>query len=406
MLHDPARHAPLRPDAPPWRPDLARAEIATIVDDLLRQRGPDGRWTLHPRDDEGDTPAGGFQNLYLGDAGVVWALHWLQRRGLAAMPFDPAAALADAHARFLADPGPSGPVPSLLMGEAGLLLARWAVDHDAATADRLHEVVRANIANPTNEMLWAAPGTMLAAWHLARATGEARWSALFADNVEQLWRTWQPDAASGLFLWTQDMYGKVARYYGAGHGQAGNLHPLLKGADGLDDDRREALWARAEALVGALALHDGDAANWPPGDWTPRPGTPRCLMQWCHGAPGFVTALVDFPVGRSAAMEALLRAAGEAVWRAGPLAKGAGVCHGTAGNAQAFLVLHRRTGEAMWLDRARAFAMHAVGQVAAQREATGRGWPSLWTGDAGVALTLAQCLDGTPAGLPLLDFID
>jgi hypothetical protein len=32
---------------------------------------------------------------------------------------------------------------------------------------------------------------------------------------------------------------------------------------------------------------------------------------------------------------------GELTWRAGPLRKGAGLCHGTAGNGFAFLRLHR-----------------------------------------------------------------
>jgi hypothetical protein len=33
------------------------------------------------------------------------------------------------------------------------------------------------------------------------------------------------------------------------------------------------------------------------------------------------------------------RAGGELTWRAGPLAKGANLCHGTAGNGYAFLAL-------------------------------------------------------------------
>ena len=39
----------------------------------------------------------------------------------------------------------------------------------------------------------------------------------------------------------------------------------------------------------------------------------------------------------------------------------------TGGNGYAFLKLHRRFGEPLWLDRARAFAMHGIGQVQAAR---------------------------------------
>ena len=89
----------------------------------------------------------------------------------------------------------------------------------------------------------------------------------------------------------------------------------------------------------------------------------------------------------------LALAGGELTWRAGPLAKGSSLCHGTAGNAYAFLVLHRRTGDELWLDRARAFAMHAIGQV--ERSArVGRGRYSLFTGDIGVALFLRHLVDG------------
>jgi hypothetical protein len=87
-------------------------------------------------------------------------------------------------------------------------------------------------------------------------------------------------------------------------------------------------------------------------------------------------------------------AGGELTWRAGPLAKGSGLCHGTAGNAYAFLVLHRRTGDGLWLDRARAFGMHVIGKVEQARAAVGRGRYSLFTGDIGVALFLRHLLDG------------
>lgn len=77
-----------------------------------------------------------------------------------------------------------------------------------------------------------------------------------------------------------------------------------------------------------------------------------------------------------------------------PRATGWGLCHGTVGNGYAFLELHRRTGEAVWLDRARAFATHAIDQVEAARAELGRGRYSLFTGDPGVALYLRDCLAG------------
>jgi hypothetical protein len=129
------------------------------------------------------------------------------------------------------------------------------------------------------------------------------------------------------------------------------------------------------------------------------------LMQWCHGAPGVVTGLADFPLQRSVAMERMLLGAGTAIWNAGPLSKGHGLCHGTAGNGYAFLKLHRRTGDPLWLERARAFAMHAIEQRDRMLQKYGRGRYTLWTGDPGLAVYLWHCI-GAADGLPALDIID
>ena len=45
---------------------------------------------------------------------------------------------------------------------------------------------------------------------------------------------------------------------------------------------------------------------------------------------------------------ALAASAGELIWRAGPIRKGAGLCHGTAGNGFAFLKLLHATGDERW----------------------------------------------------------
>lgn len=98
--------------------------------------------------------------------------------------------------------------------------------------------------------------------------------------------------------------------------------------------------------------------------------------------------------------EDLALAGGELTWRAGPLVKGPGLCHGTAGNGYAFLTLLERTGDELWLERARRFAVHAISQVERVRAAHGKGRHSLWTGDLGTALYLADCVDGA-GRLPL-----
>jgi hypothetical protein len=117
-------------------------------------------------------------------------------------------------------------------------------------------------------------------------------------------------------------------------------------------------------------------------------------LQWCYGAPGILVAAGEY------LDEGLLLAGAELVWRAGPssMEKGSGICHGTSGNGFALLKVFERTGDEQWLDRARRFAMHALGQV--ERRGTGR--YSLWTGDVGVALYAADCIDGV-ARYPIVE---
>jgi len=402
MLFEPDRHEALCDIA--WDAARAHEAIRSIVRDIEQNQLAEGHWPTHPLDDEGDKPRAGFKSLYLGSAGVLWALWYLQREGAADLVSDPEEGIRKADAAYQADPDTGEVVPSYYLGEVGILLVLWRLTGSSIVADRLYASVRSNLPNPTNEALWAAPGTMVAAWHLWDATREQRWRDLFLENVEQLWQTWRFDAPTQCHLWTQDMYGKVVQYLGAGHGFAGNVYALLKGASLLDAGRRETLYDRCLATVRAFAKAEGDAVNWPAGTYVPRPGRTNMLMQWCHGAPGMVTGLADFPTQRSPDMEALLVGAGHAVWMAGPLTKGYGICHGTAGNGYAFLKLYQRTGEPLWLERARSFAVHAIDQHDRMRRLYGQGRYTLWNGDPGLAVYLWHCLDGSSA-LPALDIL-
>ena len=403
MLFEPDRHEALCDTA--WDASRAREAIQSIVHDIERNRLAEGHWPLHPLDDEGDEPRGGFKGLYLGCAGVLWALWYLQREGAVELGSDPREGIRQVDAAYQADPDTGKIVPSYYMGEVGILLVRWRLTGSTVATDRLYASIKSNIQNPANEAYWAAPGTMVAAWHLWQATGEGRWRDLFLQNVEQLWQAWVFDARAQCHLWTQLLEdGKAVQYLGAAHGFAGNTYPLLKGVSLLDAGRRETLYDRCVATLRATAKIEDGAVNWPEGTYAPRPGRTSFSMQWCHGAPGIVTALADFPPQRSSDMDALLIGAGHAIWNAGPLTKGYGLCHGTAGNGYAFLKLYQRTGDLLWLERARSFAVHSIAQRDRMRQQYGQGRYTLWTGDPGLAVYVWHCIDGT-SGLPALDIL-
>jgi hypothetical protein len=409
MLFDPDRHEPVSDE--PWDAARARRAIGLIAHEVEKAFSPHRFWPGHPLDDDAD---GSIvqKNLYWGAAGNVWALWHLQQQGLVDLRIVPAEIIEHVHEAYLAEPDTGAVVPSYFLGEVGILLVRWrlagSMPGAARCLERLAAAIKKNRGNPVNERLWGAPGTMLGAWHMLQWTSEPLWQELFAADAEELLRSWQPSPHAACRLWTQDLYGSVVQLIGAGHGFAGNVGPLLRGASLLAPEVRERIWNDCVQALSATALREDaevQMANWPPSVGPPRPGRGKVLMQWCHGAPGIVTDLADFPRGRSPELEQLLLAAGEATWAAGPLAKGHGICHGTAGNGYAFLTLHTRTGDATWLDRARRFAMHAIGQWENSLVNYGRGRYSLWTGDPGLAVYLAHCINGA-GGLPGLDLLD
>jgi hypothetical protein len=368
MLWRESEHEPLTEGF--WTAGWAREALAEIVADAEGAASPQGEWPLHPRDEP--EPGEVWSGLYIGAAGVAWGLWKLGSR------FDAAGTVGAALDRYRETPEfPKDPhPPSLLCGETGILVAAERVGSPAADRERLRELIRANRSHPTWELLWGSPGTMLA----ARALGlDEEWR----DSAELLWAQWDEETD----LWTQNLEGRVSRYLGAGHGLAANVH-ALRGFDSED-----VLRGRVAEVMERLALREDGLVNWPP---EPEHPPEKIPVQWCHGAPGIVTTIGDLLSWE------LALAAGELTWRAGPLRKGPGLCHGTAGNGYAFLRLHALTGDSMWLDRARRFAVHAMAQVRRERDAVGHGRYSLFTGDIGVALYLRSCLDADPA-FPVID---
>ncbi len=395
LLFDPASHEP--PTERVWDEGRARVGVAAIAADVEEAFDAETLWPGHELDEDGPQPQ--FTTLYLGAAGVVWALHALERAGAADLARNWGAVAAGLHARYLARPDfaelVDGPVPSLWMGEAGLLLVAHTLAPAPWQEERLLEVVRTNEANPTRELMWGAPGTMLAAQVMHERTGDPRWLEAWRSSADRLWDEWDG------VLWQQDLYGRSTRYLGPAHGFAGAVFALARGA-ALDPARRVELEQRTVETLSAYVVSDGDLAQWPPLPPEDVTGAPQPIRtQWCHGAPGIVASLAGLAPGNDE-LTSLLLAGGELTWRAGPLRKGAGLCHGTGGNGYAFLELFERTGDQLWLERARVFAMHALEQVERERVLHGQGRYTLWTGDPGAALYVQSCLDAS-SGIPTLD---
>jgi len=378
VLYGPELHEPLTAVA--WDTTRASDAIRAIVADVDRVYDPVAFWPAHDWDAyQTSLPV---TDIFVGAGGLAWGLERLRRSGHAETALDLAAVAQRALARYREAPhvlgGEELPSParsSLFNGESGLVLVAWLLAPTDELASELLELVRQNIGNEANELMWGVPGTLLAARVLHARTREERWRAAVEECVQAL-----RDERDDEGLWTQKLYGHTARILGPIHGFVGNVAAL--------DDT-----SGAAELLTRTAIVENGRANWPSSIGSEQ--VPR--LQWCHGAPGIIAT-----AGRYLDEELLLAGAA-LIWDAGPPnaeEKGAGLCHGTAGNGYALLKTFERTGDERWLERARAFAVHALQQV---EQLPAR--YSLFTGGVGAALFAADCIDAR-ARFPIVDGLD
>lgn len=388
MLYEAARFESLTEER--WDEGRVRDSIAAIVADVDGAYRGEALWPAHEWDvsREGEP----LQALYSGAAGVVWALDELRRRGYAETSLDLAGiaeqsielerAGPDARDDEHHSPG------SLFSGETGILLVRFRLTSGPAVADELHALVLGNVDNPTDDISWGAPGTLLAALFMHEATGEERWIEAARESAAALRARRGEDG-----LWRQD---DDYRGLGTLHGAAGNTLAILR----LEPDAT--LASETAEVLARHAVREDSLANWPgaTGRSLVRPRDARICLQWCTGAPGILAGAWEY------LDEELLLAGAELIGQAGAHAdeKGHGLCHGTAGNGFALLKAFARTGDELWLERARRFAVHALRQAERMAGANGRRRYSLFTGDLGTALFAAACLDADPR-FPIVDVV-
>lgn len=259
-LFDAPSHEPLTDT--PWNESRARRAIHEIVADAEAAFDPDSLWPNHPLDDfEEKSPP--QRSLYLGAAGMLWALHELARSNAVDLERDYSPTAVRLHEGYLAEPDDFAdePAPSYLLGESGILLAAERWQPDAQRRDLILARVRENEESEVRELMWGSPGTMLVAKALFEATGEERWIEAWQASADRLWAEWHPHEETGCDLWTQHLYGKVRHIVGAVHGFAGNVFALWRGRDLLSDARRGELEERAVATYSGLALREDGLAS-------------------------------------------------------------------------------------------------------------------------------------------------
>ena len=219
MLYDRRAHEPVL--EAPWHEGAIEDAIRAIAREAESARHGTQWWATHPLDAESGDPEV-FHGVYLGAAGVVWALDRLARAGLHEPRGDYARLAEDVLESYLRRPE-FGEQPSVWLGIGGIALVAWLLAPSAALADRLEVLLTTEVQPDTLELLWGSPGLLFVADAMLERTGEPRWAAAWRALAERLL------AAQGENgLWTQDLYGRVGEILGAGHGTAGIVAALAR----------------------------------------------------------------------------------------------------------------------------------------------------------------------------------
>ena len=141
-LFSPEAHEQLT--AEPWSANRARAAIADIVACTLSERRADGVWTAHPLD-EPETAGRAYAGVYLGAAGVLWALARLGAEG------DWAAFADTLDDRYVREPDYGPPAPGFWLGAgAGSWPSRRRSRRTRAGATRCTRSSRGTSATPAS----------------------------------------------------------------------------------------------------------------------------------------------------------------------------------------------------------------------------------------------------------------
>nr|XP_004924851.2 glutathione S-transferase LANCL1 isoform X1 [Bombyx mori] len=139
-------------------------------------------------------------------------------------------------------------------------------------------------------------------------------------------------------------------YFGAAHGIAGILYMLLQ--------------ARLFVNIVEIRRFIKPTLDWLLSQQFPSGNFPSSLnssngdklVQWCHGAPGFVPlCILAYQVFEDEKYLKIALHCGEVIWQRGLCTKGYSLCHGVSGNAYAFIQLFQATKKALHLYRACCF---------------------------------------------------
>jgi serine/threonine-protein kinase len=274
---------------------------------------------------------------------------------------------------------------------AAAMIAAATSDSPAKRAS-IREFLRAS-RRPCDEidLVLGRSGSLLVAAMLLPLTEDV------PDAAEEL-RAFGAETMSGIWneIDAQPAIGQATkmRYLGIAHGWAGYFYASMRWCAVSGDALPARLPGRLREYA-ALKTRNGRGAYW---RRTVDPDVQPFMPSWCNGSAGQVFAFTL--AHRLLGDQEWLRLAELSAWDNWDAPRQSStLCCGTAGRAYALLNLYKHTGAAEWLSRARLLANHA----AAAAKATSQRTNSLWKGELGVAVLIADLASPENARMPFFE---
>ncbi len=300
-------------------------------------------------------------------------------------------------------PGPSS--PSVYTGWSGIALAAAEIGRllgDGELANRAAELVDREVASDESaefDLLLGQAGGLVGLLLLDRVLGQRRLHKRAARLGEELLR--RGKRTGGRLSWSSGAVPGRHHLTGFSHGASGAGYALLELADATGDDAYRR--AARDAFAYERHVFDSREQNWP--DFRSsnlsrtRRERPSFATFWCHGAPGISLArlrayeLLGDATGRQEAETALATTKRAVLTSLRGHAGNFSLCHGLAGNAEAFLEAGRALGPdgQSWTEVAMEVAEAGIERYAKSGHswpcgARGGRTPSLFVGLAGIGL--------------------
>ncbi|KAL0842055.1 hypothetical protein ABMA28_014252 [Loxostege sticticalis] len=139
-------------------------------------------------------------------------------------------------------------------------------------------------------------------------------------------------------------------YFGAAHGMAGILYMLLQARMYINVIEIRSF---VKPTLDWLLNQRYSSGNF---QSSLESSSSDRLVQWCHGAPGFVPlCILAHQVFEDDKYLKIALQCGDVIWQRGISTKGYSMCHGVSGNAYAFIQLYQATKKPIHLYRACCF---------------------------------------------------